>query len=439
MPKFRITTLGCKVNQAESDSLAQDLITSGWFPTQAGEQADVCIINTCTVTQKASMQSRQAIRQAIRVNPNAKIAATGCYAQTSPQDIDRIDGVHYIVGQGEKHRIVRILRTDADRASDSTVSTCTDNWQKGQFDLTPTAITTPRTRPFLKIQDGCDAYCTYCIVPYARGCSRSIPLGNVLQGIEDLAQSGFHEVVLTGIHLGAYGHDLAPATNLMVLLERIEHLKPITRVRISSIEPFELTGEIIQCMAEADIFCKHFHIPLQSGDDMILRKMGRPYSRGDFYKLITNIHSKIPNASIGVDTLIGFPGESETAFKSTYELVAELPISYLHVFPFSSRPGTKAAKLPDKVNLGTIRDRCQQIRSLGDEKRMKFYRKFIGTVQPVLIETGRDRFSGLLKGITSNYLPVLTDGDDHLKNNIVDVNIQKLERDKLFGRCRPTV
>jgi len=433
MPKFSITTLGCKVNQAESEAISQDLLSSKWIVIRDREQADVYIVNTCTVTQKASMQSRQAVRQAIRANPDAKIIVTGCYAQTAPQEIKDIDGVHYIVGQAGKQTIGRLIRTAGDGASDFAVSICGDICKKRRFELMPTAITAPRTRPLLKIQDGCDAFCTYCIVPYARGRSRSMPLENVLDGIKQLAKAGYHEVVLTGVHLGAYGRDFSPPTGLSILMDRIRDLKPIDRVRLSSIEPLELTGEIIQRVSESDIFCRHFHLPLQSGDNAVLEKMGRPYSRQTFHDVILNIHRLMPDAAIGVDTLIGFPGESETAFENTYELIAELPVSYLHVFPFSLRPGTAAVKFPGKVSPGIIKDRCQRLRALGNEKRIKFYRKFGGQTLPILIETKRDRFTGLLKGISSNYLPILVEAGDDLKNKIVDVKIQKLEGNKLFG------
>ena len=297
----------------------------------------------------------------------------------------------------------------------------------------PVATSAPRTRPFLKIQDGCDAFCTYCIVPYARGRSRSLPLVNVLQSIQQLAQAGYREVVLTGIHLGAYGHDLSPASRLSKLMERIEETQPLDRVRISSIEPFELTGKIIQQVAESDIFCQHFHIPLQSGDDGILKKMGRPYSPQTFYELINNIHRQMPDAAIGVDTLIGFPGESEAAFNNTYDLIAGLPVSYLHVFPFSARPGTVADKLPNKLNPAVIKDRCERMRKLGNQLREKFYGKFIRQNLPILIETKRERSTGLLKGISSNYLPILIDADDECKNKLIEVKIEKLEGNQLFG------
>lgn len=433
MPKFFIKTLGCKVNQAESEAIAQDLLSSDWSTTTGCDKAEVCIVNTCTVTQKASMQSRQAIRKAIRSNPKARIIVTGCYAQTAPQEIHQIDGVDYVVGHDKKLSIRRLINTKGNEAPHTQVSSFNDIRNSRQFKLMPTAISAPRTRPFLKIQDGCDAFCTYCIVPYARGRSRSMPLDSILQSIQQLAEADFHEVVLTGIHLGAYGRDLSPAANLATLLRRIQALKLIDRVRLSSIEPLELTHEIIQLVAGSDMFCRHFHIPLQSGDDRILKKMGRPYSRQIFHDLVVKIQKLMPDAAIGADTLIGFPGENDTAFENTYNLIKDLPLSYLHVFPFSVRSGTPAAEFSDNIPHEIIKDRCEQMRSLGLDKRISFYRKFIGKKMPLLIETKRDGATGLLKGVSSNYLPVLIDGKDDPINKIVDVKIEKLEGDKLFG------
>ena len=313
------------------------------------------------------------------------------------------------------------------------VSAFKDIREERQFPLMPTATSVSRTRPFLKIQDGCDAFCTYCIVPYARGRSRSMPVENVLQGIKELAGTGFLEVVLTGIHLGAYGHDLKPVTGLSALMSRIEKEKVIPRVRLSSIEPFELTREVIQLAADSNIFCHHFHVPLQSGDDGILKKMGRPYSTQEFEELILGIHRLIPDAAIGVDTLIGFPGENQTAFDNTYRLIEDLPVSYLHVFPFSSRPGTPAAKMPDKIDPPALKARSEKMRELGRQKRLQFYKRFTGESVAVLIETKRDGSTGLLKGISSNYLPVLINGPDDLQNKIVEVKIEKLDGGRLYG------
>ena len=300
MPRFKVTTLGCKVNQAESEAIAQELLTSMRLIARDREEADICIVNTCAVTQKAAMQSRQAVRRAIRANPNAQIVVTGCYAQTAPQEIKAIDGVSYIVGHGEKHTIGRMIRTAGDRAPGHAISICGDIRKKRPFASMPIADTVLRTRPFLKIQDGCDACCAYCIVPHARGRSRSMPLENVLENIGQLAKAGYREVVLTGIHLGAYGHDLSPATNLATAMAHIQKLRPIDRVRLSSIEPLDLTGKILEQALKSNIFCRHFHIPLQSGDAAILKNMGRPYSPRFFGDLINKVHRFMPDAAIGV-------------------------------------------------------------------------------------------------------------------------------------------
>jgi threonylcarbamoyladenosine tRNA methylthiotransferase MtaB len=433
MSKFKITTLGCKVNQAESEAIAQKLLSSKWLVAGDLEKADTCIVNTCSITQKAAMQSRQAVRRAIRANPNANIIVTGCYAQTAPQEIETIEGVNYIVGHGEKHNIGHMICTAGIRARSHTIAIGADLRKKRPFASMPLADAVPRTRPFLKIQDGCDAFCTYCIVPYARGRSRSMPLEDVLANIGKLAEAGYREVVLTGIHLGVYGHDLSPKTNLATALGRISELWPIDRVRLSSIEPFEVTEQIIHQVLKSDIFCRHFHIPLQSGDPGILENMGRPYSPRFFGDLINKIHQTMPEAAIGVDTLIGFPGESESAFENTYNLIDKLPISYLHVFPFSARPGTKAADLPDKVDVGTIKERCERMRILGNNKRKKFFQGFIGQALPILVETNREASTKFLKGMSSNYLPVLIDAGDNLKNKIVNVTIEKHIGHQLFG------
>lgn len=440
IPKFFITTLGCKVNQAESEAIARELMGADWTAAAESEKADVCIVNTCTVTQKASMQSRQAVRRAIRSHPQAHILVTGCYAQVCPDDFRDIKGVHYIVGQAQKQAIGHMVRKIHDEPLPGAVPTGSGRDQKPGFEPKnpPPPLADSRTRPFLKIQDGCDAFCTYCIVPYARGRSRSMPLENVLQCIDQVATAGYHEVVLTGIHLGAYGRDLSPGCDLAQLLERIQAAGSIDRVRLSSIEPFELTPEIIDRVAGSEIFCRHFHIPLQSGDDEILKKMGRPYCARDFERLIHKIHGAMPDAAIGVDTLIGFPGESAAAFARTLELIAALPVSYLHVFPFSVRPGTAAAKFSGRIDAAVIKERCEQMRRLGNEKRARFYRQFIGRAQRVLVESRRDSVTGFLKGISSNYLPVLIDAGDELKDKLVEVIITKMEANKLFAKRRPS-
>jgi threonylcarbamoyladenosine tRNA methylthiotransferase MtaB len=433
MPTFKISTLGCKVNQSESAAIARQLESCDWLPARHNGASEITIINTCTVTQKASMQSRQAVRQAIRANPNSRIVVTGCYAQTEPKAFEKISGVDFIIGNADKHRIGEILTADRNSADGHTITINNDIRLSDPLKPSPAAVSRSRTRPFLKIQDGCDAFCTYCIVPYARGPSRSLPVADVLAGINALSVAGYHEIVLTGIHLGRYGCDLIPATDLSELLDRIDRSKMVQRVRLSSIEPLELTDDLIQRIADSLRFCRHFHIPLQSGDDSILKKMKRPYTVDIFRQRIMKIHNQIPDAAIGVDTLIGFPGETDTAFGNTYELIRELPITYLHVFPFSARPGTPAALYPDKITPDVIKERCEKMRCLGQIKRLQFYRNFIGKEVEILVESTRHSATGLLKGLSSNYMPVLINADDDQINKLVTVKLTDQMDDSLMG------
>ena len=452
MPSFIVTTLGCKVNQSESDGIAQQLKYAGWIPANGEKEPDLCIINTCTVTSKASLQSRQAVRQAIRANPGARILVTGCYAQTEPDEIKKIKGVHYLIGHAGKHQIPELTRlpdppaiwragggqviAPSEKEPAWPVSIWKDISHEHDFNQTPVSVSGNKTRPFLKIQDGCDSYCTYCIVPYARGRSRSMLPENVFQNLEALKKAGYHEVVLTGVHLGSYGLDLRRprTTSLTGLLNRIHESRIIDRVRLSSIDPHELNADIIKLVAASGGFCRHFHIPLQSGDDLILKRMHRPYRAALFRNLVEKIHKLIPDAAIGVDILIGFPGETDAAFKNTYSLIKELPVAYLHVFPFSPRKGTPAYKYSDQVPAAMIKTRCRQMRELGSVKKQEFYKKLSGKKVEVLLEGKRHAQTGLLKGLTPNYVPVLVKGEDSLKNTVVKVRIDKIDgSNAVFG------
>jgi len=425
MPTYTITTLGCKVNQFESEAIEHHLNASGWSPTKDEQPADLCIINTCTVTRKASMQSRQAIRQAIRHSPGALIVVTGCYAQTEPEESQKIKGVHWIIGQTDKHRLPEmILSSHLKDYPSHPVVIRADVRDEHTFRDLPGTICRNRTRPFLKIQDGCSAFCAYCVVPFARGPSRSLPFESVLEKIKSLRNAGYHEVVLSGIHLGAYGLDLTPKRNLLSLLEVLDVSRAMNRIRLSSIEPKELTEDIINLVAESDILCHHFHIPLQSGDDDILKQMRRPYSRAFFKDLVHKIRDRIPDASIGVDILIGFPGETETAFKHTYELIEELPVTYLHVFPFSPRRGTEAFLLNHQVPQHEIKERAQKMRGLSNLKKSMFYIKFIHDKVEVLLERKIESNKGMLKGTSANYLPVVVSAKDDFANTLVFAEIK---------------
>jgi len=432
MPKFTTATLGCKVNQCESESIAQCLALSGWTNAQNGSRADLCIINTCTVTHKASMQSRQAIRHAMRSNPGAQIIVTGCYAETEPDELKKIKGIHRIIGQNEKDRIFEIIKKEINYTLPCSF-VCEEDISENGFMIAPAFNSGSRTRAFLKVQDGCDAFCSYCIVPYARGRSRSMPVERVIESINNLREAGYREVVLSGIHLGRYGIDLTPETSISSLLSLINDLKIAERIRLSSIEPNELSPEIIKLAVDSDNICHHFHIPLQSGDDDILNKMRRPYTREFFKTVVKRINESIPDASIGADILVGFPGETDSAFENTYSLIEELPVSYLHVFPFSPRNKTPASSFPDRVPAEIVKERCARMRKLGNLKKNFFYQKAVGTIVNVLVEDKRDVANDLLKGTSSNYLSVLIHGEDGIKNKIVKTSIDRIDGRFAFG------
>ena len=432
-PTFKISTLGCKVNQSESDMIAQQLRASDWMPADINESSQMVVINTCTVTQKAAMQSRQAVRHAIRANPDARIIVTGCYAQTEPHILKKINGIQYIIGNADKHRIVEFSGAAPDQRADKTIITCNEVRKSPEFKLASAAIAGNRTRPIFKIQDGCNAACTYCIVPRARGPSRSLPPDEVIDGIRALSDAGYLEIVLSGIHLGHYGRDLRPKTSLSDLLYRIEQVTAIPRLRLSSIEPLEVTDELIEQIAESSRLCRHFHIPLQSADNEILRKMRRPYTRDDFEQLIQKVHKRIPDAAIGADILVGFPGENDAAFDTTFECIRTLPVTYLHVFPFSARPDTPAASYTDTVSAKVIKERCEKMRRLGNSKRLKFLQGFIGQQIEVLVESTRHTATGYLKGLSSNYVTVLIDDNRLLANQFLSVKIAEQIDDALLG------
>jgi threonylcarbamoyladenosine tRNA methylthiotransferase MtaB len=430
---FKIITLGCKVNQCESATLREALMQAGWVPAERGSPAEVNIVNTCIVTQKASYQSRQAIRKTIRENPSALTAATGCYAQTFPEELSRIEGLDLIAGnalKGHLHKVLQDCRKGA--------PTCLP---QGNFSPSLSEEVLPlseRTRSFLKIQDGCDSFCTYCIVPFSRGPLRSLDPLKVIGLLRSLSEEGYKEVVLTGIHLGKYGVDLSPATSLKELLHLIRHERLALRIRLSSIEPKEMAPELIRMAASEEWLCRHFHIPLQSGDNEILKRMNRNYTAQEYARLVESIHDQIPLAAIGVDLMAGFPGEKEEAHLNTYGLVKDLPLSYFHVFPFSPRQGTAAWDFKDRVDEREIKNRAEALRVLGQRKRETFYRSCIGNTFQVLAQ-GWDRSGmGMIQGLSDNYLPVLFPSPRELRNEMLPVRIDRIEtvqgtRCKVYG------
>ncbi|PID73568.1 MAG: tRNA (N(6)-L-threonylcarbamoyladenosine(37)-C(2))-methylthiotransferase MtaB [Desulfobacterales bacterium] len=442
--KFLIRTLGCKVNQCESDGIARELERRGWVRIMnpgADGPADLCILNTCTVTHRASMQSRQAARRMVREYPESLIVVTGCYAQTEPHAPASIRGVDMVVGHGHKHRIpdlveARLVRdaslpSGARSGSGMTERHYSDLTEAVRFQLMPATGYGPRTRPFLKIQDGCNAFCAYCIVPHARGRSRSLPPGLVVREINRLSDAGFKEVVLTGIHVGRYGLDFerekTPGKmDFAGLLERILSETRMPRIRISSIEPVELSDRILDIAAAGDRICPHFHLPLQSGDNAVLRRMNRTGTREDFLDRAAAVRSRFPHAAIGADVLVGLPGEDESAFRRTRETLAAAGPDYLHVFPYSPRAGTPAADMPDAAPPEAAARRAAEIRSMGRVFRRRFYEGRAGQRVRVLIEHRRDAHSGLLRGVSDEYLSVLLDGPDEWKNSLRTVDVMDI-------------
>lgn len=436
--KFYITTLGCKVNQYESDGIAAELTAGGWTRCENIKESQVCIINTCAVTSRAAMQSRQEIRSIIRSNPHAKIIVTGCHAQTAPHDIESIENVDVITGHGDKFNIARAIITadkekkemEKDLLPFPGSASCSDT----SFHTFAPSVTGSKTRAYLKIQDGCNSFCTYCIVPHARGRSRSMPEKEVLNHLRHLTSLSYREAIITGIHAGAYGLDFKKKSSLTMLLKKIEQLRPIHRIRLSSIEPGELTHEMITLASKKTILCDHFHIPLQSGDDQILKRMNRPYDAGLFQSLVMKIHHTVPSAAIGVDILLGFPGESDEAFENTFNLVEKLPVTYLHVFPFSPRKGTPAFDFSDKVDSKTVKKRAALMRKLGLRKKREFENLHMGKVIESIIQDKRDKKTGKLIAVTSNYLSALVEGKDEFKRQIANVKVEQRKKDdKLYG------
>jgi threonylcarbamoyladenosine tRNA methylthiotransferase MtaB len=433
--KVALTTLGCKVNQYESAALAEDLRKKGFSLVSFRSPADIYIINTCTVTAFSDFQARQLIRRAKRSNPQAKIIVTGCYAQVAAADIAVLNGVNLVVGNNQKHTIPALLQKGVIN-SKGTLSD--DIFQQNSFCEILLDKMPGRTRAFLKIQDGCNSFCSYCIVPFARGKSRSLPPEKVLKAVNIFALNDYREIVLTGIHLGTYGYDLNPPTNLTSILRQIMNGRKNVRFRLSSIEPREITDELLHLLNKEDILCPHLHIPLQSGDDKILQLMKRDYDSYFYRMLIEKISIVLSDLAIGVDVMVGFPGEGDAEFNNTFKLLQDLPVAYLHVFPYSERPGTTAQKLYPKVPEKTKKERASILRNLSSKKREEFSLRFLGKKLDVLVEKGKDKRTGLMKGFSNNYLPVLLENNDSsVANRIVKICAEKYHDGKLYGKIVP--
>jgi len=414
--RFAIATLGCKVNQYDSAMIEARLGRLGLERCDFDEVADVYVVNTCTVTDRADAESLRIARRARRLNPDARVIMTGCLAQASPEALDQIAVVDAIVGLGRPDDLESAV------LGNQSARVMVSNLRKEKAPIELGAVTLEgRTRAFLKVQEGCDQFCSFCIVPFSRGRSRSVEPRRILQAIDGLHDQGFKEVILTGVHLGGYGKDLDPVISLEALLEMIEDRAPIGRIRLSSLDPEELSDRIIEIIATSAKFCPHLHLPLQAGADHTLARMRRRYTIDDFRERVARLIAAMPDVAIGTDLIAGFPGESEHNFDNYFKFVEDLPLAYFHVFPYSVRAGTTAAKMREQVDPRVIKQRAARLRELGETKRRSFAARFVPSRLEVLLEDAMP--DGSVRGYSRNYLRVLTKGDSAMTNHEVEVEV----------------
>ncbi|NOZ61102.1 MAG: tRNA (N(6)-L-threonylcarbamoyladenosine(37)-C(2))-methylthiotransferase MtaB [Calditrichaeota bacterium] len=426
MKKISFYTLGCKLNQSESAIMAEQFREQGYEVVPFGKKADVCVINTCTVTAKTDYRCRQMIRRAKKLAPDAKIAVVGCYAQLHPETIREIEGVDFILGSDRKFDLLPMLETIAD-ANEAIVEK-SDN---KQFQAPASGYFWNHTRGFLKIQDGCDNFCAYCAVPLARGRSRSDHPDEILAHAEKLVAAGHRELVLTGVHIGMYGKDLQPPVTLLDVIKNLEKIDGLERIRLSSLEPNEINDALLEHIANSEKICRHLHVPLQSGDDEILKRMRRLYRRQDFVEIIQKIKFYLPHCGLGTDVIVGFPGETEEHFQNTVEIIESLPFTYLHVFSYSVRPGTAAAKFSEQVDSETIKRRSETLRKIGKQKKQEFYRSFVGKTVRVLWETKTE--DGWMTGLTAEYVRAKAKADLKFVNKFAYLKVEKAREDFVLG------
>jgi len=432
--RIAITTLGCKINQYDS-AVIQNRLEDNHSFVSFEEAADCYIINTCTVTDRADWEARQLVRRAKRLSPGAKVLMTGCYAQVNPAEVANVPGVDYVVGLNRLDDLLHFVTVLKDNDVRIAVS---DTKRERGVPVLGTRALPGHTRAFLKIQEGCNYSCTYCIIPTARGLSRSVTPREVLEQVRMLADAGYREIVLTGIHLGSYGQDLTPKIDLTALLETIARSRLIPRVRLSSLDPREVPDRLVDLIANSDVICPHLHVCAQAGDDEILKWMRRNYDGAYYRELLIKIRERLPDAALGSDIIVGFPGETDGTFHRSLEFFADLPLTYFHVFPYSSRRGTIAASLPDHVGTEIKKTRAGRMRELGAMKKRDFCLRFRGRKLSVLIEEKIDRATGLRRGFSRNYLPVLVFAPGTLVNHEIEVEIEGFEEGWLRGTPRET-
>jgi len=418
-------TLGCRLNQVESQEMRALVEQAGFRAVEEGEAAQVYVVNTCTVTSRADFSGRQAIRRITRANPDALVVVTGCLAQTDPEALARIPGVDLVLGNREKYRLPALLGSLVKRdRPEVRVGPIAD---AREMPRTPVGRMGGRSRAFIKIQDGCQHRCAFCIVPAARGRSRSQEPKVLVEQVEALVEAGYGEITLTGVDIGHYGWDLLPRMSLASLVIQLAQVPGLRWLRLSSVLPAYFTPELIDAVTTLPIVVPHLHLPLQSGSDRVLRRMRRPYNTAMYRTLAVRLAAAIPDLGLGADVIVGHPGEEEADFEATMALVGDLPLSYLHVFAYSDRKGTEAAKLGDRVAASAIRERSSRLRALGVEKSVDFRRRLLGRAVEVLVLEER-RADGGLTGLTSNYVEVSFAGPEGLGRRFATVRLTEINR-----------
>ena len=421
--KIAFHTMGCKLNFSETSMISKDFTNRGFKKVKYKEFADIYVLNTCSVTDNADKEARKLIRQAKRKNPNAQIAVIGCYAQLMPDQIAKIDGVNLVIGTENKFNVL----TELDLLNLNSETKIIRNKIEDVKAFTPSYSSNDRTRTYLKVQDGCDYTCSFCTIPLARGRSRSDTISNTIKIANQAIRSGAREIVLTGVNIGDYGKN--NKESFIELIKRLDTLA-VERIRISSIEPNLLTKEIIDFCAESKKFMPHFHIPLQSGSNKILKLMRRRYTSSQYAESISLIRQLIPDASIGVDVIVGFPGESNEDFMETFNFIESLDISYLHVFTYSERKNTDAANFKKSVDKKTRAHRSLILRRLSEKKLSNFYDQFIGTKRVVLFDNKKNN---QILGYTDNYIKVAVDSTDYKVNTVHEINLLSNEKQNVHG------
>ena len=429
MKKVAFYTLGCKVNQYETEAMLELFEKEGYEKAETEDYADVYVINTCTVTHMSDRKSRQYIRRMKKKNPDAIIAVVGCYSQVSPEEILSIDEVNLVMGTNDRKKIVEeVKKIDASRK----VSTVDDIMKVKAFEEIEINKTNGKTRAFMKIQDGCDRYCSYCIIPYARGRVRSRDLESIVKEVENLASNGYKEVVLTGIHVASYGKDIKDSDiKLLDVIKQINDIEGIERIRLSSVEPILFTDEFVEAVSTMDKVCPHYHLSLQSGCDETLKRMKRRYTTEEYKAIVDRLRAAIPNVSITTDVIVGFPGETNEEFDKTYEFLKDIELTHMHIFKYSPRKGTPAATMENQVDPSTKHDRSEKLLQLNEENFNKFGQKMLDKEFNVLFEQkfGDNKYEGL----TENYVKVIVESDKDLSEQILKVKITDVKNEFLEG------